>query len=28
VGPPLFGFRALGQRWAIGAIPFGGWLRL
>lgn len=28
VGPPLFGFRALGQRWALGAIPFGGWLRL
>jgi regulator of sigma E protease len=28
VGPPLFGFRALGQRWAIGPIPFGGWLRL
>ncbi|HZJ53666.1 MAG TPA: site-2 protease family protein, partial [Myxococcaceae bacterium] len=28
VGPPLFGFRALGQRWAIGAVPFGGWLRL
>jgi len=28
IGPPLFGFRALGQRWAIGAIPFGGWLRL
>ena len=28
IGPPLFGFRALGQRWALGAIPFGGWLRL
>jgi regulator of sigma E protease len=28
VGPPLFGFRALGQRWALGPIPFGGWLRL
>jgi regulator of sigma E protease len=28
IGPPLFGFRALGQRWAVGAIPFGGWLRL
>ena len=28
IGPPLFGFRALGQRWAIGALPFGGWLRL
>jgi regulator of sigma E protease len=28
VGPPLFSFRALGQRWALGAIPFGGWMRL
>ena len=28
IGPPLFGFRALGQRWTLGAIPFGGWLRL
>jgi len=28
LGPPLFGFRALGQRWTLGAIPFGGWLRL
>jgi regulator of sigma E protease len=28
IGPPLFDFRALGQRWALGAIPFGGWLRL
>jgi len=28
IGPPLFGFRALGQRWAVGALPFGGWLRL
>ena len=28
IGPPLFSFRALGQRWALGAIPFGGWLRL
>jgi regulator of sigma E protease len=28
VGPRLFGFRALGQRWAVGALPFGGWLRL
>ena len=28
IGPPLFGFRALGQRWSIGALPFGGWLRL
>ena len=28
IGPPLFGFRALGQSWALGAIPFGGWLRL
>jgi regulator of sigma E protease len=28
IGPPLFAFRALGQRWAIGALPFGGWLRL
>src|SRR6516162_662334 len=28
IGPPLFSFRALGQHWALGAIPFGGWLRL
>lgn len=28
IGPPLFSVRALGQRWAVGAIPFGGWLRL
>jgi regulator of sigma E protease len=28
IGPPLFAFRALGQRWSIGALPFGGWLRL
>jgi regulator of sigma E protease len=28
IGPPLFGFRALGQRWTLGALPFGGWLRL
>ena len=28
VGPPLLGFRALGQRWAIGAIPFGGFPEL
>jgi regulator of sigma E protease len=25
---PLYGFRALGQRWVLGAIPWGGWLRL
>jgi len=28
IGPPLFSVRALGQHWALGAIPFGGWLRL
>jgi len=28
IGPPLFRFRAFGQRWALGAVPFGGWLRL
>lgn len=28
IGPPLFSLRALGQRWVLGAIPFGGWLRL
>jgi regulator of sigma E protease len=28
VGPRLLTFRALGQRWGVGALPFGGWLRL
>jgi len=27
-GPRLLTFRALGQRWGVGALPFGGWLRL
>ncbi|MGO9831207.1 MAG: site-2 protease family protein [Myxococcaceae bacterium] len=27
-GPPLHSFRTLGQRWVLGAIPFGAWLRL
>jgi regulator of sigma E protease len=28
LGLPLYGFRGLGQRWVLGAIPWGGWLRL
>jgi regulator of sigma E protease len=28
LGLPLYGFRALGQRWVLGAIPWGAWLRL
>ena len=28
LGPPLYAFRALGQRWTLGAIPWGGWLQL
>jgi regulator of sigma E protease len=28
LGPPLYGFRTLGQRWVLGAIPWGAWLRL
>jgi regulator of sigma E protease len=28
LGLPLYGFRRLGQRWVLGAIPWGGWLRL
>lgn len=28
LGPPLVAFRALGQSWALGAIPWGGWLQL
>jgi regulator of sigma E protease len=27
-GLPLYGFRAAGQRWVLGAIPWGAWLRL
>jgi regulator of sigma E protease len=27
-GLPLYGFRAGGQRWVLGAIPWGAWLRL
>jgi regulator of sigma E protease len=28
LGLPLYGFRGLGQRWVLGAIPWGAWLRL
>jgi regulator of sigma E protease len=28
LGLPLYSFRALGQRWVLGAIPWGAWLRL
>ncbi len=28
LGLPLYGFRGFGQRWVLGAIPWGGWLRL
>ncbi len=28
LGPPLHSFRALGQRWVLGVVPWGGWLRL
>ncbi len=28
LGPPLYAFRGAGQRWVLGAIPWGGWLRL
>jgi regulator of sigma E protease len=28
LGLPLYAFRRLGQRWVLGAIPWGGWLRL
>jgi len=28
LGPPLLAFRVGGQRWVLGAIPWGGWLQL
>ena len=28
LGLPLYAFRAAGQRWVLGAIPWGAWLRL
>ncbi len=28
LGLPLYSFRAAGQRWVLGAIPWGAWLRL
>lgn len=28
LGPPLYAFRRWGQRWVLGAIPWGAWLRL
>ena len=28
LGLPLYAFRAVGQRWVLGAIPWGAWLRL